>query len=223
MTSSCSFSNRMSNCPQPCFKPLDMSKILCMPAPVNGWTLIRSKPFVVVLVDGDAYHWSNETFSKARESGSNVTAGSLAAQQLRRQVQAYILGNPRIPPSCEIIARVFCNAAGRPGPLGHRGRGGLLREFMVDFTRDIPLFDFFDSGSGKEQADTKIRGTVLFMQRCSLGSPLIQRVFALFRPYETNRGIVNFELFVSESALPCSLPCRLYRQRLCKNASALSA
>jgi len=33
-----------------------------------------------------------------------------------------------------------------------------VRLLRIQFTGKIPLFDFFDSGPGKEQADTKIRG-----------------------------------------------------------------
>lgn len=41
-------------------------------------------------------------------------------------------------------------------------RGGRLgipkREFARQFTEKMPLFDFFDAGTGKERADDKIRG-----------------------------------------------------------------
>jgi hypothetical protein len=95
----------------------------------------------------------------------------LAATRIRNEVLKYILGQDgKIPVSSKVVTRVFCNFGElsenrrlyRPRAL-ERTVG--LRDFAVQFTERIPLFDFYDSGRGKERADDKIRGNC-FLLRC---------------------------------------------------------
>ncbi len=93
--------------------------------------------------------------------------------RIRSEVLKYLLGpNGKIPLTSKIVTRVFCNFGDilenrrlyRPRAL-ERSVG--LRDFAVQFTERIPLFDFYDSGRGKERADDKIRGKC-FPQRGNL-------------------------------------------------------
>ena len=113
-------------------------------------------PFVLVLVDGDAYRWSLCHFKSEIAS-----PGAHAAEALKREVQQYILGTQNhIPLQCRIVTRVFYNASGtapiaeRSGPAAKRK----LSEFARAFTESGPLFDYLDCGRGKERADSKIQG-----------------------------------------------------------------
>jgi len=133
---------------------------------------LPAQPFVVVLVDGDAYKWAPDLGLNDIHLGSGPTnshidstgAGATAATRIRNEVTKHILDqNGGIPITSKIITRVFCNFAGTPG-LGmtqsrrRSGPSGIgLPEFALQFTEKIPLFDFFDAGRGKERADDKIR------------------------------------------------------------------
>lgn len=113
-------------------------------------------PFVLVLIDGDAYKWSLGHFKPEIAS-----PGAHAAEAIKREVQQYILNQKdNIPPQCRIVTRVFYNANGtgpiedRTGPAAKRK----LSEFARAFTESGPLFDYFDCGRGKERADSKMQG-----------------------------------------------------------------
>ncbi|KIV86976.1 hypothetical protein PV11_02549 [Exophiala sideris] len=121
-------------------------------------------PFVLVLVDGDAYSWSRDIFStENRRTGRElVEPGGLAATKIKNEVIKYILNqNGKIPPASKIITRVFCNYGGSEGRMLSKQRAKAtavgLRDFAVQFTERMPLFDFSDAGRGKERADDKIR------------------------------------------------------------------
>lgn len=108
-------------------------------------------PFVLVLVDGDAYRWSLEHFDP-----SIASPGAHAAESIRRKVEQYI------PSQCQVVTRVFYNGQGT-APLEERtGRAakGRLSEFARAFNESGPLFDYLDCGRGKERADSKIQGTL---------------------------------------------------------------
>lgn len=80
-----------------------------------------------------------------------------------------------IPATAKIITRVFCNFGTAEGRMIRRqkarGTAVGLRDFAVQFTERLPLFDFFDSGRGKERADDKIRGMICpTNKRTSVGS-----------------------------------------------------
>ncbi|EXJ93885.1 hypothetical protein A1O1_02278 [Capronia coronata CBS 617.96] len=127
---------------------------------------LPAQPFVVVLVDGDAYKWNPDLFLRsmhvANSTGAERTEpGGLAATRIRNEVIKYILKHTEtIPITSKVITRVFCNY-GYEGQFLGRQRAATtqvaLRDFAVQFTEKMPLFDYFDAGRGKERADDKIR------------------------------------------------------------------
>lgn len=114
-------------------------------------------PFVLVLVDGDAYHWSLDHFTQQA-----CPPGAHAAQAIKNEVQQYLISNKnRLSLQSRVTTRVFYNVEGRgaqEGRIGHLATGK-LSEFARNFTESMPLFDYMDCGRGKERADSKIQGT----------------------------------------------------------------
>lgn len=149
---------------------------------------LPAQPFVVVLVDGDAYNkvsrsslptissltecdnqWApeimrNDVYFGAKAPGESIdsaSAGAIAATRIRNEVTKYILSqNGTIPIASKIVTRCFCNFESGPKWRKHGLGSDGLAEFALHFTEKLPLFDFFDAGRGKERADDKIRGDV---------------------------------------------------------------
>jgi len=116
---------------------------------------IIPQPFVLVLVDGDAYAWSGSHRSQNRHP-----AGAHAAQAIKTQVQQYLLANKeRIPLQSRIVTRVFKNLE-EPLRRASKNTKAFDRtlDFAKSFTESMPLFDFFNAGDGKERVDEKIKG-----------------------------------------------------------------
>jgi hypothetical protein len=62
-----------------------------------------------------------------------------------------------------IMVKAYANLTGLAQACVKNGKlkvGGLLSQFVIGFNRRYPLFDFVDVGSGKEEADNKLRGMV---------------------------------------------------------------
>ncbi|EXJ69137.1 uncharacterized protein A1O5_08072 [Cladophialophora psammophila CBS 110553] len=133
---------------------------------------LPAQPFVVVLIDGDAYLWaSNISGYGSPQAGASAVShvegpgpGAIAATSIRNEVIKYILNqNGTIPIASKVVTRVFLNfgSGSRLGMVHTRRRsvppGVSAADFAVQFTEKIPLFDFFDAGRGKERADDKIR------------------------------------------------------------------
>jgi hypothetical protein len=163
-----------------CTTPMDKPQF--SPLVLNDETPLAPQPFVVVLVDGDAYgvsisspvegflfltlfkQWSPDLFTV--EGVCEKSPGGLAAMQIKFEVTKYIRDQKgTIPFASKIITRVFQNFQGiisaRHGALFSSRRGPQRRDwnnFSIQFTEKFPLFDFFDAGRGKERVDDKIRG-----------------------------------------------------------------
>lgn len=105
-------------------------------------------PFVLVVIDGDAYSWSTSHFDQP-----GLSAGRHAAHAIKIEVQHYLLQNKdRIPLHSKIMTRVFTNL----GDSTHMRSASV--SFPRQFSESMPLFDFVNCGSGKERADSKIQG-----------------------------------------------------------------
>ncbi|KAJ9652403.1 hypothetical protein H2198_008324 [Neophaeococcomyces mojaviensis] len=131
------------------------------PLPEIASTALRGDsapiPFVLVLVDGDAYSWSARNFLQ-----KTSPPGAQAAYAIKIQVRDYLLANKdRLPLQSRIVTRVFCNFDGIPGLEKRSGKymHNTLKDFAKSFTQSTPLFDFFDAGYGKERVDEKIKET----------------------------------------------------------------
>lgn len=99
--------------------------------------------------------------------------GHQAAILLRLQTEKYIRDiRPDWPHDLTIVTRVYANITGlskastdaRIVPDSSR-----FEEFVRGFNMEHPLFDFLDSGSGKECADERLKGT-------DWGKPAITRL-----------------------------------------------
>ena len=114
-------------------------------------------PFVLVVVDGDAYLWDLIHFRQ-----KDVRPGVHAAFAIKTAVQKYLLDSQgRLPVQSRIVTRVFYNSQSTTsleGKIGHRSRNK-IHSFTTEFTESMPLFDFTNCGTGKERADSKIQGT----------------------------------------------------------------
>ena len=107
--------------------------------------------------------------------------GGRAAQLLREEVNRYIVTHEEIPIHCKIIARIFFNGKSKVEKKSRPQQRTTSQEFVIKFSEADPLFDFLDCGSGKERADSKIRGEVYHSCICTI----------LMRTTE------NFNLYVS--------------------------
>lgn len=132
---------------------------------------LKPQPFLVALVDGDAYGWTSSLFQN--EAGHNP--GAFAAAQIRKSVEEFASLDPDISPNAKIIVRVFVNESGTIAR--RRNMSQFIKKnmsiFMRQFTEAEPLFDFFDSGQGKERADFKIKETFQLF----LSNPHCQHIF----------------------------------------------
>ncbi|KAK5044738.1 hypothetical protein LTR84_010512 [Exophiala bonariae] len=137
-----------------------MGNPLLPPLTPDHETPLPPRPFVVVLVDGDAYAWSSDLFVNGGHS--EKTPGGMAAMQIKFEVTKYIRDQKgTIPYTSAIVTRVFQNfqtisrTAQAPSRHGNGRRDWHI--FSIQFTEKFPLFDFFDAGRGKERVDDKIR------------------------------------------------------------------
>ncbi|KIW61025.1 hypothetical protein PV05_01192 [Exophiala xenobiotica] len=142
----------------------DAEKLSQAPTIQSKDSPIPAQPFVVVLVDGDAYLWSHDIFLNENRmlGGTRIEPGGLAATRIKNEVTKYIMEQaPSIPVTSKVITRVFCNFGTSERRMLSRQRVRStavgLREFAIQFTERVPLFDYFDAGRGKERADDKIR------------------------------------------------------------------
>ncbi|KAK8113578.1 hypothetical protein PG984_014104 [Apiospora sp. TS-2023a] len=129
----------------------------------------EKRPFVAVVVDADADDYVSDTHEKATipfQFGEDLLTrgekgGAEAADALLSAVQGYAQNKIRELPEVDIVVRAFANVTGLREAL-HRRRVTCdmdqLRAFASGFNNRQALFDFVDVGSGKERADSKIRG-----------------------------------------------------------------
>lgn len=109
-------------------------------------------PFVLVLVDGDAY-----VFQESLLRG--VDGGRHAAQLLTEAVKASLRAKGL--EHCQVMVRVYANVAGlskklcKAGLLGAEKRS--LAPFIASFNRCYGLVEFVDAGEQKDNAVFKLR------------------------------------------------------------------
>lgn len=114
-------------------------------------------PYVAVLVDGDGAKFKDNLLQNPDEGATN------AALAIKQHVAAY-LKETDLSSDLTIFARVFANVK----DLAHSLRlSGIVNEdkflkFVTNFTNARGEFDFVDVGSGKENADAKIRRKKIF-------------------------------------------------------------
>lgn len=118
---------------------------------------IERNRFVVVLIDGDGYHFNRTFYMNSSESG-----GAQAAHTLYTDVQQYLKASKQ--PSIgdiEVMVIVCFNKQVPARALVDADiiqRSSQLDEFFWSFTSSRSLFQVIDCGPGKERADSKLRG-----------------------------------------------------------------
>lgn len=110
-------------------------------------------PFVMVLVDGDAYSFNSNHYTQ-----KNTKSGASAAHAIKTEVQQYLLQNRDVAPlQSKIVTRVLHNMTERfRTPKKDEGITIFPQtpEFVLTFTESMPLFDYVDCGRGKERSAT---------------------------------------------------------------------
>ncbi|KAJ9155825.1 CCCH zinc finger DNA binding protein [Coniochaeta hoffmannii] len=120
-------------------------------------------PFVLVLVDGDGYLFSEDLLSKGSDNDSSAErlgrGGSNAAQLLNGAIKASL--RRKGLEHCQVMVRVYANVAGLSKALSKAGLVGAEKRsfapFIASFNRSSGLSDFVDAGEFKENADFKLR------------------------------------------------------------------
>lgn len=138
------------------------------------------QPFLLVLIDGDAYHFQDKYVAAGTQGGANL------AQDIRNEVMKFMETKPHKPQTCEIVVRMFMNKDNTCSVTTRRLGEGLMWFFdacVTNATQTISLFDVIDCGTGKERVDTKIHGMLY----------LLRRYLLLTLP------IANFHLFIKNS------------------------
>jgi hypothetical protein len=114
-------------------------------------------PYVAVLVDGDGAKFQDGFLQDPEEGATN------AALAIRQHIAEYVKDTD-LSGDITIFARVFANVK----DLAHSLRlSGIVSyedkflKFVTNFTNARAEFDFVDVGSGKENADSKIRRELL--------------------------------------------------------------
>lgn len=93
--------------------------------------------------------------------GMGEKGGEHAADALLSELQRYVNEVVGVSVGMDIMVRAFANVGGLGAALERAGRlkdSSQLRSFFAGFSNRQPFFDFVDIGSGKERADSKIRG-----------------------------------------------------------------
>lgn len=115
-----------------------------------------SRPFVLVLIDGDQYTF-NERLLKLEEDG-----GARAAQDLHNAIES-CLTSKRIT-GCDIVVRVYADFLGLSKRLSLskliKPHKRSIDGFASAFNGMRPLFDFVDVGQGTDGTFKKISGNV---------------------------------------------------------------
>ncbi|PCG89707.1 Hypothetical protein PENO1_103130 [Penicillium occitanis (nom. inval.)] len=116
--------------------------------------IIKKDPFVTVLIDGDGAIFRNEFL------GNPAQGAQKAALALQQQIKSYLKKTQLDTESIPILVRIFVNLHGLAGKM--RSLAIIesekdLRIFAESFNKSRAEFDMVDVGSGKENADAKMR------------------------------------------------------------------
>lgn len=113
-------------------------------------------PFVLVLVDGDAYVFHESLVSDGADGGR--TAAQLLTESIMGSLKTKDLEH------CQIMVRVYADIAGLSKHLYRAHLTGpekrSLAPFVAGFNRSHGLFDFVDVGEWEETADLKLRAAL---------------------------------------------------------------
>jgi hypothetical protein len=127
-------------------------------AEATGYLALRSRrPYVYVIIDGDANHFL-PSFLKAGSRG-----GEFAAASLKREVSAFVKQRKHIPQSCSVKVQLFMNREGFVDTVNRYEKieKHVINQCLDRFFQSQPTWDLVDTGCLRESADTKIKGAFL--------------------------------------------------------------
>lgn len=119
------------------------------------------RKFVVVLVDGDGYHFQKAFYKALATSGGSKAASELYTEVLNSLKAAAVDASSSINPDCEVLVNIYANKNGLARTLAAAGfvsHPSQVDQFFCSFTQSRSLFQFIDCGHGKERVDAKLRG-----------------------------------------------------------------
>lgn len=116
--------------------------------------LCSRRPYVVVIIDGDANHF----LAMLLKGGAR--GGELAAERFKQQVGKFVAERSHIPKSFVLKVQVFMNRKGFVDTVhryDHIPRE-TINQCLDRFFQSQPTWDLVDTGGLRESADTKIKG-----------------------------------------------------------------
>jgi hypothetical protein len=141
---------------------------------------------VLVLIDADAdiYFVSERAVAVAlllmiefheKYLSRGLAGGQAAADQFMEKVREYlaslgsVIGDAKTVP---VMVKAYANMSGLAQTCVRDRRlssVGDMAQFWIGFTRRYALVDFVDVGTGKEEADNKLKGNPLYLHPLSHG------------------------------------------------------
>ncbi|QGA21588.1 hypothetical protein EYB26_009299 [Talaromyces marneffei] len=119
--------------------------------------IIKKDPFVTVLVDGDGAIFRNEFYDNPAHGAQKASVA--LQQEVRSHLKKTQLDADDVP----ILVRIFANLHGLAGKMRSLDiieSDKDMRIFAEYFNKSRAEFDMVDVGSGKENADAKMRKTL---------------------------------------------------------------
>jgi hypothetical protein len=120
---------------------------------------LHVKPYVLVIIDADGYH-----FLRMNEG---ERGGRYIADKLVAAVQDLVAGFGKDFEHCDIVVETYANTEGLGQALVARGQVRSVEELRLFYTGFVcrqRMFAHVDVGRGKEHADQRIRGMLLFIR-----------------------------------------------------------
>lgn len=129
--------------------------------PVPRSALRSHRPYVCLIIDGDANHFLPALY----QAGGR--GGEAAAERLKQAICGYIAERRDIPQYCLIKVQIFLNRSGFVETVSQHDRTPrhLINACLDRFFQSQPTWDLVDTGPLRESADTKIKGTVDLRRR----------------------------------------------------------
>ena len=111
------------------------------------------------LIDGDGNIFSSELLAQGHAGGRR------AAALLTQNLGEYAVPEGGASGRAQLWLTVYCNKRGLAEALAANGvcSSDVFEDFVLGFNQAAPLFSFVDVGSGKEAADSKIKGPQTFI------------------------------------------------------------
>lgn len=124
--------------------------------PVARSALQSRRPYVCVIIDGDANHFLPQLLR------AGAHGGEATAERLKQEVSKFIAARLHIPHSCTVKLQIFMNRSGFVDTVHKYDQTArnIINACLDRFFQSQPTWDLVDTGGLQESADTKIKGTI---------------------------------------------------------------